>query len=108
MKKVAIVSCYFKKNYGSMLQAYATQKVLDNMQIDNETINIEENIDFKKGKRNFYKSQLFNFGFIKSKLGMIKLKLDKKINKQLKSNLKIRDGEFEKFKEKFNLSKLHQ
>lgn len=105
MKKVAIVSCYFKKNYGSMLQAYATQKVLDNMQIDNETINIEENIDFKKGKRNFYKSQLFNFGFIKSKLGMIKLKLDKKINKQLKSNLKIRDGEFEKFKEKFNLTK---
>ena len=105
MKKVAIVSCYFKKNYGSMLQAYATQKVLDNMKIDNETINIEENIDFKKGKRDFYKSQIFNFGFIKSKLGMIKLKLDKKINKQLKSNLKIRDGEFEKFKEKFNLTK---
>ena len=42
MKKVAIVSCYFKKNYGSMLQAYATQKVLDNEGIDNETINIEE------------------------------------------------------------------
>ena len=105
MKKVAIVSCYFKKNYGSMLQAYATQKILDNMNIDNETINIESNLDFKKGKRNFYKSQLLNFGFIKSKLGMIKLKLDKKINKQLKNNLKIRDREFEKFKTKFRLTK---
>ena len=29
MKKVAIVSCYFKDNYGSLLQAYATQKILE-------------------------------------------------------------------------------
>ena len=28
-KKVGIVSCYFKHNYGSMLQAYATQKILE-------------------------------------------------------------------------------
>lgn len=105
MKKVAIVSCYFKKNYGSMLQAYATQKVLEQLNIDNETINIEENIDFKTGKRNFYKSQILNFSFIKSKLGMIKLKIDKKINKQLKNNLSVRDLEFEKFKNKFNLTK---
>ena len=36
-KKVGIVSCYFKNNYGSMLQAYATQYVLDNLKIKNET-----------------------------------------------------------------------
>ena len=50
-KKVGIVSCYFKHNYGSMLQAYATQAVLDNMGIENETINIDENQDFSKGKK---------------------------------------------------------
>lgn len=105
MKKVAIVSCYFKKNYGSMLQAYATQKVLDNEKIDNVTINIENNIDFKNGKRKFYKSQILNFSFIKSKLGMIKLKIDKKINKNLSTNLRIRDSEFEKFKKIFNLTR---
>ena len=105
MKKVAIVSCYFKKNYGSMLQAYETQKFLDNEGIDNDTINIDENIDFKKGKSNFYKSQILNFSFIKSKLGMIKLKADKKINKKLGNNLNIRDKEFEKFKDKFKLTK---
>ena len=60
MKKVAIVSCYFKKNYGSLLQAYATQKILDKLNIENETINIDENIDFKKGKKKFYKSQIFH------------------------------------------------
>lgn len=105
MKKVGIVSCYFKKNYGSMLQAYATQKVLDNMGIDNETINIEKNVDFKKGKAKFYKSQIFNFSFIKTKLGMVKLKIDKKFNKDLGKNLTVRDKEFEKFKDKFKLTK---
>ena len=105
MKKVAIVSCYFKKNYGSMLQAYATQKFLDNEGIDNETIDIDENIDFKKGKSNFYKSQILNFSFITSKMGMIKLKLDKKINKELQKNLNIRDKEFEAFRSKFRLTK---
>ena len=40
MKKTALVSCYFKNNYGSLLQAYATQKILDDMGIENETINM--------------------------------------------------------------------
>jgi len=78
-KRVAIVSCYFKNNYGSMLQAYATQKVLDNNNILNETINIANNKDFSNGKKKYYLSQIFNFGFIKSKFGMVKLKIDKKL-----------------------------
>lgn len=28
-KKVALVTCYFQKNYGSQLQAYATQLFFD-------------------------------------------------------------------------------
>ena len=104
MKKVGIVSCYFKNNYGSMLQAYATKKILDNNNIPNETINIDNNIDFKKGKRKYYTSQLFNFKFIKSKFGMIKLKLDKKIVKDLGKNISIRDSKYKEFRKEFNLS----
>ncbi len=104
MKKVGIVSCYFKNNYGSMLQAYATKKILDNNNIPNETINIDNNIDFKKGKRKYYASQLFNFKFIKSKFGMIKLKLDKKIVKDLGKNISVRDSKYKKFRKEFNLS----
>ena len=63
MKKTGIVSCYFKNNYGSLLQAYATQKILDDFEISNETINIDGNIDFKNGKIKYYASQLFNFFF---------------------------------------------
>ena len=104
MKKVGIVSCYFKNNYGSMLQAYATKKILDNNNIPNETINIDNNIDFKKGKRKYYASQLFNFKFIKSKFGMMKLKLDKKIVKDLGKNISIRDSKYKEFRKEFNLS----
>lgn len=104
-KKVGLVTCYFKHNYGSMLQAYATQKILDDNNIPNETINISNNIDFKKGKRNYYIKQIFNYTFILSKLGMIKLKLDKKINKELGKNISIRDKQYNNFKKKFHLTK---
>lgn len=103
-KKVGIVSCYFKHNYGSMLQAYATQKILDDMNIENETINIDKNIDFSNGKKKYYMGQVLNFQFIKSKLGMIKLKLDKKINKNLGKNISIRDKKYEEFRKTFRLT----
>ena len=105
MKIVGIVSCYFKNNYGSMLQAYATKKVLDNNNIPNETINIDGNIDFKKGKRKYYFSQLFNFNFIKSKFGMIKMKFDTKLKKELRKNVSIRNIKYKEFRREINLSR---
>lgn len=107
-KKVGVVSCYFKHNYGSMLQAYATQKILDDMNIENETINIDKNVDFSNGKKKYYMGQVFNFQFIKSKLGMIKLKLDKKINKNLGKNISIRDKKYEEFRKTFRLTESYK
>ena len=104
-QKVGIVSCYFKHNYGSMLQAYATQQILDNMGIENETINVDENIDFINGKKKYYITQIANLSFIKSKLGMIKLKFDKKLKKDLGRNIAIRDKKYEEFKKVFRLTK---
>lgn len=104
-KKVGIVSCYFKNNYGSMLQAYATQKILDDNNISNETIDISNLSDFKKNKRKFYISQITNFGFIKTKFGMIKLKLKSKLNKKIGHNFAIRNKKFEEFKINFHLTK---
>lgn len=104
-KKVGIVSCYFKNNYGSMLQAYATKRVLDNNGIPNETVNIDGNRDFSKGKKKYYLSQIFNFNFIKSKMGMIKMKFDTKINKKLGKNVAIRNKKYKEFRKEFNLSR---
>ena len=80
-KKTFIVSCYFKHNYGSMLQAYATQHFLDNCGIENETIDIATLRDFEIGKKRYYRSQIFNPSFYKAKLGMIKLRLKRKLNR---------------------------
>lgn len=39
--KVAIVSCFWVRNYGSVLQAYATQYKITQLGFDNETINYD-------------------------------------------------------------------
>ena len=104
MKKIGIVSCYFKHNYGSVLQAYATQEILNKLEIENETINIDENIDFSLGKKRYYLKQITNIPFLKSKIGMIKLKIDKKINSDLRMNINKRDLKYAEFKKKFRLT----
>lgn len=35
-KKLALITCYFQPNYGSQLQAYATQLLFDKMKVENE------------------------------------------------------------------------
>lgn len=105
-KKVGIVSCYFKQNYGSMLQAYATQKILDDLGISNETINLEKlDKEISKGKRKYYLSQILNVSFMKAKIGMVKLKLYCKFaNGELGKNIKIRNKKFKEFEKMFHLS----
>lgn len=103
-KKIAIVSCYFKDNYGSQLQAYATQKIIQNYGYDVETIDVSKNADFSKGKKKYYIGQLLNFNFIKTKFGMIKLKIDKKLNKELGKNISIRNKRFKEFKKLYTLT----
>ena len=52
-KKIGIASCYYQDNYGSILQAFATQQVICKLGYDNETISvngIKRIIDFKKKK----------------------------------------------------------
>ena len=80
-----------------MLQAYATQHYLDIVGIPNETINISALLDFKKGKKKYYKRQLFNFKFYRAKLGMIKLLLRKRVSKKLKNKFQQRDRAFSEF-----------
>ncbi len=106
MKKTYIVSCYFKHNYGSMLQAYATQVFLNANNISNETFDVSCLADFKAGKKKYYMTQLFNLSFYKAKFGMIKLLIKKRINKKLKKNFCLRNQAFNRFESKyFNLTK---
>lgn len=100
MKKIAIVTGYHIKNYGSALQAYATQKVIDDMGIDNECIQYQKKKDLKQLVR------IFNLPLLKTKLAGIKKKLyAKKYADTLGKNFEIRNKIFDEFvKENFKVS----
>ncbi len=103
MKKIAIVSCYFKHNYGSMLQAYATQKALDKLGYENETINISGfDSELKKEKIKYFIKAAITSDILISKIGMAKSVLYKKLVKNdYTSNVRSRDKKFDAFKDKY-------
>lgn len=110
MKKIGIVSCYFQRNYGSMLQAYATQKALDKLGYENETINIEGfNSEIKKAKILYFAKASLTSDILLSKFGMAKNVLIKKIGKkEYVQSVKIRNQKFDSFAKKYvRLSKAY-
>ena len=103
MKKTAIVSCYFQHNYGSMLQAYATQMALDKLGYENETIDISgfEN-EIKKNKFKYFVKAAVTSDFLVSKIGRLKNALLKIFPNSEYSNLvKERARKFEEFKKSY-------
>lgn len=99
MEKIGICACYDNYNYGSMLQAYATQKVISELGYENEFIVYKK----KKNLQYILKSipRAMNGYFISSKINEIKRK--KKFDKHpdVKKNIEIRKKEFESFKNKY-------
>ena len=109
-KKIAVVSCYFKHNYGSMLQAYATQMALDKLNYDNETIDITGfNGEIKKAKLKYFAKASLTSDILLSKLGMAKNVLKKKLSKgEYTNKTQIRDKKFDDFSKKyFRLSPIY-
>lgn len=103
MKKIGLVSCYFKHNYGSQLQAFALQEFLISKGFSVENIDISKLKDFSIGKKKYYKSKILDLNFVLSKIGMLNLSIRKKIINS--NNFKIRENKFNEFKHNFNLSK---
>ena len=109
-KKIAVVSCYFKHNYGSMLQAYATQMALDKLNYDNETIDITGfDGEIKKAKLKYFAKASLTSDILLSKLGMAKNVLKKKLSKgEYTNKIQIRDKKFDDFRKKyFRLSPIY-
>lgn len=110
MKKIAIVSCYFQRNYGSVLQAYATQMALDKLGYENETINISGFYgEIKKAKMLYFAKASLTSDILLYKLGMAKTVLKRKISKNdYALNSHIRAEKFEAFsKQHFKLSPIY-
>lgn len=103
MKKTAIVSCYFQPNYGSMLQALATQMALDKLGYDNETIDITGfNGEIKKAKIKYFLKASLTSSILLTKMGRAKNAVVRRFvkNEYTKSG-KIRDEKFRNFSKKY-------
>lgn len=108
MKKVAIVSCYFQQNYGSVIQALATQMALDKLGYDNETIDISGfNSEIRNAKIKYFAKASLTSDILLSKMGMAKNVLIKKFSKsEYAEKSKLRRKAFQNFsKSHFRLSK---
>lgn len=103
MKKIAIVTGYHIKNYGSALQAFATQKILDDNNIENECIHYEKKNTLSQVLR------VFNKPLLKAKLATIKKQIYAKKNYETFGKyLKIRNEKFDEFvKTNFRVSKTY-
>lgn len=98
MKKIAIVSCYFQHNYGSMLQAYATQEILNILNFENETICINGfKEEIQRAKITYFKSRIFSKDVVHDKLGFIRLKIASMLDKSLANSIMVRNKHFDNF-----------
>lgn len=99
-KKVAIVSCYYVKNYGSMLQAYAVQKMLDNFNLDSENLDYVKSRDLKQ-MISYAKRLIKDSNIRKTQIKNLNKKIYSRINKIFGKNFNIRNKKFEEFKDKY-------
>ena len=91
---VLIASCYFQQNYGSMLQAYATQAFLDELHIENMTINYSQIASYiKKRKILFYIAHVYIIDTFVSQLHQYSFKCRQKMDKRLKQDIFLRKQE---------------
>lgn len=102
-KKTGIVSCYFQHNYGSMLQAYATQKILDKLGYPNETIDISGfRSEIRSAKLRYFIKASLTSDILLYKSGMAGNVLRKKLLRNEYAALSgIRDQRFDSFYRKY-------
>lgn len=106
-KKIALVTCYFQPNYGSQLQAFATQKFFDDINVDNETILIDGlKSEINHAKYKYFLSRILDTNVIKDKWATVKKVIAKKTNSTYAEHLKERNKMFSDFaNNEFHLSR---
>lgn len=109
MKKIALVTCYFQHNYGSQLQALATQMIFDKLGLENETIRIDGlKAEINKAKYQYFLSKIFDINTVRDKMATVRKQIAKRTNPEYARNLTVRDRIFSDFAEsKFKLSALY-
>lgn len=106
-KSVGLVTCYFHHNYGSMLQAYATEMIMERMKVPFQTIACKRPKDYMKCNALLYIIKKLLVGDWKMWYGKRRIAKYAKADLAFAENLKIRNAKFDEFASKyFHVSKL--
>lgn len=109
MKKIALVTCYFQHNYGSQLQALATQMIFDKWGMENETIRIDGlKPEINKAKYRYFLGKMFDINTVMDKMATVRKMVAKRVHPAYAHNLAIRDRIFTDFANtQFHLSRVY-
>lgn len=101
--KIGLVTCYFIHNYGSSLQAYATEMLMKKLNLPYETIGCLRPINYMEENKIIYIIKKLLIGDWKLKLGKLRIRYYKAKYKEFRKNINLRDECFDKFiKENFH------
>ena len=108
-KKIALVTCYFQRNYGSQLQAYATQMAFDKLGLANETIRIDGLLpEINRAKYRYFLGRVFDTATVKDKMATVRKTMAQKRNAQYSNDLSVRYRMFDDFAhDSFRLSSVY-
>ena len=97
MKPIGLVTCYFHHNYGSMLQAYATEMIMQQMGLPYQTIACKAPINYMVGSKVLYIIKKLMIADWKMRLGKMKIEKEKKNNPEFAKNWAVRNKAFDEF-----------
>ena len=69
MKPVGLVTCYFHHNYGSMLQAYATEMIMQQMKLPYQTIACKAPIQYMEENKLLYIAKKTSYSGLENEIG---------------------------------------
>lgn len=101
MKPIGLVTCYFHHNYGSMLQAYATEMIMQQMGLPFQTIACKAPINYMQENKILYIIKKLLIADWKMRLGKMKIERAKKDNPEFAKNWEVRNKAFDLFAETF-------
>lgn len=106
MARIAVASCHDKRNFGSMLQAWATERAVALLGCDAVTIDKTGlGSDIGRGRRSYYLEHLLDAELYRAKLGFVGHRLRQRTNKEFGSEMARRYRAFDRFAaERFRLS----
>jgi hypothetical protein len=98
MRPIALVTCYYHHNYGSMLQAYATQMMMEQLKLPYETLACKTPMVYMLQNKFLYYIKKIIIADWNLKLGKIKINYQKMMHKEtFGKKINIRNEYFDDF-----------